>query len=329
MPSWALNSLEADLRARRAMLADPARAARLRAELADVRARVERFSSAAREWPYLLGDGFAAINPDIDYQLRGRVRAIVDEAETAINKSDPRKNTEPLQAWVRERLSAEADLARGRVRAGAAHTATTLARALDLPTPHRTPPLRVVPGAQLVNQLATRAPAPAGRQPVSARLMTVLMPAYGGIMMSVIGPRVFGLAMPGWLIATVAVAGALALGGAAASAERGRQRDRRRGEAITALRASTDNYQLAVTKQLHDAARELQQDLRSATTATVARLGEVLGAELDTVSAAADTAHRADALSDITDDLAGHFQRWYPAFTHHGGPAEIEVDLAA
>jgi hypothetical protein len=61
---------------------------------------------------------------------------------------------------------------------------------------------------------------------------------------------------------------------------------------------------MAVTKQLHDGARELQQDLRSATTATVARLGEVLGAELDTVSKAADTAHRADPLSDITDDLA-------------------------
>jgi hypothetical protein len=43
--------------------------------------------------------------------------------------------------------------------------------------------------------------------------------------------------------------------------------------------------------------------LRSATTATVARLGETLGAELDTVRTAADTAHRADALSDITDDF--------------------------
>jgi hypothetical protein len=302
--SRALKSLEADLRARQAMLADPARAARLRAELADVRARHERFTKAAREWPYLLGDGFAAINSDIDYQLRTRIRAIVDEAEIAINKSDPKKNAEPLQAWLRERLSAEADLASGRVRAGAANTATTLARALDLPTPHRIPPLRVVPGVQLLNQQTPRAPTPAGREPVSARLMTVLMPAYGGIMMSVIGPRIFGLAMPGWLIAIVAVAGALALGGGAASAERGRHRDRRRGEAITALRASTDNYQMAVAKQLHDAARELQQDLRGATTATVARLGEVLGAELDTVSQAADTAHRTDALSDITDDLA-------------------------
>jgi hypothetical protein len=301
---WALKSLEADLRARQTMLADPVRAARLRAELADVQARHEQFTKAAREWPYLLGDGFAAINSDIDYQLRARIRAIVDEAETAINKGDPKKNTEPLLTWVRDRLSTEADLACGRVRAGAAHTATTLANALNLPTPHRIPPLRVTPGAQLLNQQPTRAPASAAREPISARLMTVLMPAYGGIMMTVIGPRIFGLAMPGWLIAIVAAAGALALGGAAASAERGRHRDRRRGEAVTALRASTDSYQLAVTKQLHDAARELQQDLRSATTTTVARLGQTLGAELDTVRSAADTTHRADALSDITSDLA-------------------------
>jgi hypothetical protein len=31
----------------------------------------------------------------------------------------------------------------------------------------------------------------------------------------------------------------------------------------------------------------------------------------------------------LNNDLAGHFQRWYPGFTHHGGPSGIEVDLAA
>ena len=31
----------------------------------------------------------------------------------------------------------------------------------------------------------------------------------------------------------------------------------------------------------------------------------------------------------LNNDLAGHFHRWYPAFTHRGGPAEIEIDLAA
>jgi len=31
----------------------------------------------------------------------------------------------------------------------------------------------------------------------------------------------------------------------------------------------------------------------------------------------------------LNNDLAGHFHRWYPGFTHRGGPAEIEADLAA
>ena len=31
----------------------------------------------------------------------------------------------------------------------------------------------------------------------------------------------------------------------------------------------------------------------------------------------------------LNNDLASRFRRWYPGFTHHGGPAEIKVDSAA
>jgi hypothetical protein len=31
----------------------------------------------------------------------------------------------------------------------------------------------------------------------------------------------------------------------------------------------------------------------------------------------------------LNNDLASCFHRWYPGFTHHGGPAETEVDFAA
>ena len=37
----------------------------------------------------------------------------------------------------------------------------------------------------------------------------------------------------------------------------------------------------------------------------------------------------AEFLADLNNDLADCFHRWYPAFTHRGGPADIEVDLAA
>jgi hypothetical protein len=31
----------------------------------------------------------------------------------------------------------------------------------------------------------------------------------------------------------------------------------------------------------------------------------------------------------LNNDLASRFRRWYPGFTHHGGPTEIKVDSAA
>ena len=31
----------------------------------------------------------------------------------------------------------------------------------------------------------------------------------------------------------------------------------------------------------------------------------------------------------LNNDSAGCFRRWYPGFTHGGGPAEVEVDVTA
>jgi hypothetical protein len=31
----------------------------------------------------------------------------------------------------------------------------------------------------------------------------------------------------------------------------------------------------------------------------------------------------------LNNDLAGCFRRWYPGFTHGGGPAEIEAEVTA
>ena len=31
----------------------------------------------------------------------------------------------------------------------------------------------------------------------------------------------------------------------------------------------------------------------------------------------------------LNNGLASRFRRWYPGFTHHGGPAEVKVDSAA
>jgi hypothetical protein len=301
----ALNSLEADLRARRAMLADPGRGARLRAELNDAQARHERFTAAAREWQYVLGDGFASVTADAEFHLRTRVRAVLTDADTALSGADPAKNREAFQAWLGERLVTEAEATYGRLLAGAERVAATVATHLDLPTPHRLSAPAFTPPRRLVAELPPREPAPHNRPPVPARLLSVLMPAYGGIMMTLVLSRVLGLALPGWFIAACAVVGALTLGGAALSGERGRQRDQRRTEATSAVRALVEEYQLALAKQLRDGARELQQELRRVTTESVTRIGGALGSELEAAKTNAEVVREASVeLGDITEDLA-------------------------
>jgi hypothetical protein len=174
---------------------------------------------------------------------------------------------------------------------------------LGLPAPHPVRTLPVVPPAQLVAGLADLRP-PRAATPIPARLMKLFMPCWAGVTMSVLASKLLGLNLPGWGLALLAVGTALTLGGASATGERRRQLDRRRTDAQGATRALIDEFQLALGKQLRDAARSLQQELRRVTAAEVARIGPALAAELATVRTSAETARRAPAeLAAIDGDL--------------------------
>jgi len=135
-------------------------------------------------------------------------------------------------------------------------------------------------------------------------LLTVLLPGYSGIVITLLLSRLLGLHLPGWMIAVCAVVGALALAGAKASGERKRQLDRRRADAAKAMRGTADEFQLALAKQLRDAVRVLEHDLRRATAATVTQLAPSIAEELDTIRATTETAQRAPAeLAAIAVDL--------------------------
>ena len=300
----AADSLAADLKVRRATLTDPVRAARLSAELADVKARHDRFTAASREWQYVLSDGFAGVNSDLEFYLRARIREIRTEAELAIAGGKLSSDGAPSPAWLNQRLATEADLVYRRLRDGAGRVAVQVATHLRLPAVHRLPAAAATRPDRLVAALPTRLSVPRGRAPLPARLLTVFMPSYGGVMMTLILSRFLGLALPGWLIAVCAATGALLLGGAAFTGDRSRQQELLRAEATTHLRTTLEEFQLALGKQARDAARVLQQDLRRATADVVTGMGNGLTAELATARAAADTTRRVSTeLAHITSDL--------------------------
>jgi hypothetical protein len=301
----ALDSLASDLRYRREVLADPARAARLRAELARARQRAERVRGLSREWPQILGDGFAGLTSDSEFALRTRSRGVLTEAERAIGTHDPAKDAEQLTDQLRTRLVAEAEQTYTGVRDGVRSVADRLAEVLELPAPLPVPDLELQPASELVAGLSDPRPSGAGRTPIPARLLTVVMPSYGGIMMAVVGTRLLGFQVPGWALAVGAVVGALALGGAALSGERRRGLDRRRGDARTAVRGTVDEFQMALGKQVRDAARSANTRLRRDTTAAVARMEEAAAAQLASAKAAVDGLARLPAdVADVDDDIA-------------------------
>lgn len=299
----AVDSLRVDLRSRRAMLSDPARTARLRAELARVQSQAGQFKLASREWTHNLASGFARLSSDAEFDLRARMRDVVSDSELAISAGDPGKDRDQFDAELRARLVAEADLSYQRVHSGARAVASELAALLSLPAPHQVPALSVTPAQRLVAELPDRHRR-SPKEPMPARLLKVMLPGYSGIVITLLLSRVLGPQLPGWLIAVCAVVGALALSGAKASGERKRQLDRRRADANKAMRSTADDFQLATAKQVRDSVRCLEQDLRRATTATVTRLGSAIGEELDSTRTAAEIAERAPAeLATIGKDL--------------------------
>jgi hypothetical protein len=302
----ALASLGADLRFRRAALADRTRANRLRAELARTRTQSEHERALAREWPQLLADGFATLVSDAEFAVRTAARSVLAEAEAALYSTDPRKDRARLDEQLRARLVAEADRTRGQARDSVAALTARLDRHLELGTPLEVPALPMVTPAAMVEALA---PPPAssggGHMPVPARLLRVVMPSYGGIMMSLVLTRVFHVAMPLWILVVGAVTAALALGGAALTGERKRALDRRRQEARTGTRAIVDEFQIVLVKQLRDASRTAQTALRRTAGAAVTAREKATTTRLEDVRRSVDELRDTGrAIGAVDNDLA-------------------------
>jgi hypothetical protein len=299
----ACDSLQVDLRALRAHLRDPGLALRLQAELDHARARREAFESQVQAWQAVLGEGFAALSSDLEFEVRMSTRTVSAEADTTILSRDPGRHGAELESWLRGRLVAEAERILGRLRDDARAVATRVSGQLglaarDLPAPP------VPPAARLVGELRPHTPPVGGGQPLATRLLRVVMPAYGGIMMTFVLSRLAGLQLPGWVIAVAALVTALATGGAALLGDRRRQLERRRGEARAMVRALLDDHQLVLGKQVRDTLRVLQSDLRTTTSAAVSTHLRSLSDRLDAAGAAVKGARRAaDEITRIETDL--------------------------
>ena len=299
----ALESIEVDLRCRRAALVEPGRGARLDAEARHAEQRRRGFEEHAAKWPRLLGDALSAVDSDFEYTAQLRLRSVVEDGTTRIEsgaRSDSGgRRGEELGVWLRERLATEADELQRMLRSATATAAEQLATTLDLTVPMPAAPIALDPPA-----VPSRRPGRSDRPPLASRLLGVIMPTYSGMMIAIVLPRMFDLAMPIWLIVTVAVIGALTMGGAALAGERQRQAGRRSAETGGELRSTVDAFRMTLFKQARDAIRAVELELHAAIGDAVRQRTRRLSAEAAALRERAADCQRPDgALTDIDTDL--------------------------
>ena len=299
----ALDSLEVDLRSRRAALADPDRANRVWAELGRTRQVQEEFRGRLGTWAQLLTEGFASVHSDVEFRLLTGMRAAAAESDQVVVDTDGRGGAEQLDAWVAQRVASEAAGIRALLHAGARRVAARLAEHLQLPADPVVPP---VPELVLPDLRPSARPslAPAPRRG-AARLLTVGMPTYGGLMMGFILPRVLELALPQPLLLGLAALAAGAMGASAVAVERHQRREMRRNATRMTVRGAIDDASVALSKHVRDALRGIQQQVRDSTSAAAAERARGLDQRYRTVAAAAEAARDAGAaIRDIDADLA-------------------------
>jgi hypothetical protein len=298
----ALQSLEIDLRTRRAALCDPGRGARLGAESRHAETRLRRFQERAAKWPRMLGDALSATDSDLEYAVQNRLRSLLDEG-TAVIESHGRRGDD-LEQWLRDRLVTEAEACHRALRSAADVVAGRIAASLELTVAVPPVTLALEPPEELVAQLHRRPHSTSDRQPLSTRLLGIVMPTYSGMMVALILPRILGVEMRAWLMVAVAVAGAAALGGAALAGERQRQVSRRNAATVGDLRSRIDAFRMAVGKQVRDGIRGIEQQLHAGVGEAVTRQTRRLSAAADSSREVAEDGGRTErALTDVDADL--------------------------
>jgi hypothetical protein len=297
----ALQSLEIDLRSRRAALSDSGRGARLAAEARHAESRLRQFQERTARLPRVLGDALSATDSDVEFAIQNWLRALLEEGTAVIESG---LLGDDLDRWLRKRFVTEVEAVHRALRSAAAEVGAKVAASLGVTSPVPSMTLELGPPEELVAHIHRGPRALSDRQPLATRLTGVLMPTYSGMMLALVLPRLFGFELSLVTTLALAVGGAFALGGSAMAGERQRQRSRRNAENAIDLRSTVDAFRMAVSKRVRDGTRSIEQQLYANLTEAVTRQTRQLSGAADSSRRMAENSGRGpEALNEIDLDL--------------------------
>ena len=317
----AVDQLEVIARAHRAALVDPAALPALISELTAAKQRADALRERSARWQQLLQDGFSDIASDIDFDLRDRARTVLHEAEAAISEGDPAKNWDEFEAWLRQRLAAEALENYAMFVRRAKEVAVDVSDHLALAEADVIRVREVAAPVDLIGEFAVDSKF-LGRKTKGAGLAT-FQKAYSGMLMFTMLTHLAGLVILPVFLPVAGLAPALLMGRAGLMDDRRRKLEQRRAEAKATVRRFVDDFNMQVGKDSRDAVRHVQRELRSTCADRVTELqrsaSEALAAtQASVTSTESASAQRERIDSDLVtlgslrsrmDDLAAHRRR--------------------
>jgi GTP-binding protein EngB required for normal cell division len=292
--------LQSQFDAERAALADPGAAATVMGELTEVKQRVEALKAAAAKWQQTLGDGIADLNSDIDHDLRGRIRRLVEEADTRIEEGDPADDWAETERWLKARAAQELmanylllrDRAIGLSDVVATHFEEAAGQVLRQVA--IADPLSLAGTAQVEHKIEL------ARMKLGKQAMVALKSAYGGALMFTMLGTLTGIAL-----GPIGIGIGLVMGRKGLREEKKRQRTNRQNQARNAIRRYCDEVTFVMTKDSRDTLRRIQRQLRDHYSSLADELARSNAKALTAASEAAQrtTAQRESRLRDLTAEL--------------------------
>ena len=286
----------------RAALADPAATRAVVADLERTRARVDELRSAAARWNQTLSDGIADLTADVEHDLRGRIRRVVADADTAIADGDPGEGWPQFEAWLRARIGHELVAGYGWMRERADALAGTVAEHFREASGADLAGVPVHDPTPLVRQIEVLADVELERMSARSQTLVALRGSYSGILMFTMLPSLVGLTG----LAPIAVPVGLLLGRSQLREEKRRRLQQRRTQARGAVRTYCDEVQFVLGKDSRDTLRRVQRTLRDHYTARAEELNRTTSEALAAAQDAArrDESGRAARLRDLEAELA-------------------------
>ncbi|MEZ5233048.1 MAG: dynamin family protein [Acidimicrobiia bacterium] len=253
-----VDHLESQLRAELAVLDDPEESARLVRQLESAKEKADRLRGQASRWQQTLVDGSSDLAADVEFDLRGRFRDLVRDAEESIDKFDPAKVWDEFEPWLSKQAGSALGENYSMLFERAVALAEQVATHFDQDQQDIVEHLRIDELVKFEHDLDIRANLKMDKPKLLGNAVAALRGTSGGMVMLSAFASLASIA-----VAPVAVAAVgIVMGRKMMKDERSRQLLQRKMQAKQAVRKYTDDLMFVAGKDSRDTLKRLSRQMK-------------------------------------------------------------------